>query len=72
MQCSEHEDKESALRAAFKNASKHGVHLYANVVEQTLRSIKYGWDTTGDWTNTADSGKWSGWLPTPDSDLEAI
>ena len=61
LESSEHDTKDEAMQAAFKNASKHGVHPYAQVDESTLRSIEWGWDTTGQWVNTADTGKWSGW-----------
>jgi hypothetical protein len=64
IESSAHKELEAAQGAAFKNASKHGVHLYAEVNEETLHSIERGWKTTGSWVNTADTGKWSGWRQT--------
>ena len=61
MQSSEHKTKDGAMNAAFKNASKHGVHLFAEVCESTFKSVRDGWEDTARWVNDADSGKWSGW-----------
>ena len=64
LQSSEHETKEEAMRAAFKNASKHGVHLYAEVHETTLKDLTNGPETTGSWVNSCDlfDTRWSGWI----------
>ncbi len=63
IETSEHETKNEAMQAAFKSASKGDCHLYAEVHESTFKSIRDGWDDTGEWINHCDSGiKWSGWI----------
>ena len=55
------DDLDDAKGAAFKNASKHGTHLYCEVIEHQLGA--HGWDEVQTWVNHHDFGnRWSGWI----------
>ena len=63
VETSEHETKDGAMRAAFQGASRGDCHLYAEVSESTFKSIRDGWEDTGEWINHCDfSNRWSGWI----------
>ena len=52
---------DEAKVAAFKNASRHGTHLYCEVDTKVL--TKYGYTTVVTLVNHHDFGNhWSGWI----------